>query len=85
MDEAEMIAKIKAFLMESFPGSGAEPTPDTDLLTGWFVDSFRIVETILFLETTFNIQLNRADIQGENFQTLTTLARFVADRLPASR
>lgn len=65
------------FLETEFPGNGSELTFETPLLTEWFVDSLGIINTVLFLESQFNIQLDRADITADNFQDLNHLLALV--------
>ncbi len=73
--------QIRRFLATTFPAAGVELTDETDLLEEWFVDSLGIVQTVMFLEQTFGIQLGRADIDAVNFRTVATLAALVEARL----
>ncbi len=73
--------QIRRFLTTTFPAAGVELTDETDLLEEWFVDSLGIVQTVMFLEQTFGIQLGRADIDAVNFRTVATLAALVEARL----
>ncbi len=77
MDNSEIKKQIKEFLLEEFPDQEAELTDEVDLLDNWFVDSVRIVEIILFMESRFGVYLNRADIQGSNFQNIDSIAELV--------
>ena len=45
------------------------------------MDSFGIIETVMFLERNFGVEIARADISGEHFENVTSLAEFVAKRL----
>jgi acyl carrier protein len=45
------------------------------------VDSFGIVETVMFLEQEFGIRIARADVHAANFQNIAALAEFVGRRL----
>ena len=83
MDKTEIAARIKTFLEEEFPNQGVELTLETDLLEEWFADSLGITETVLFLETSFGIEVRRADINGTNFENIGSLSEFVAGRLAA--
>ena len=47
------------------------------------MDSFGIIDTVLFLETTFGIEVARADINGVNFENIAKLSEFVAARMKA--
>lgn len=81
MQSAEIKSQLKNFFEKEFPDSGVALTDDTDLLDDWFVDSFGIVNTTLFLEETFNIDVSRADINAENFRSIETLAQYVTHQL----
>ena len=83
MEKTDILAQLRGFIEQEFPAQGAELTDKTDLLDEWFVDSLGIVETVLFIETNFGIEVSRADIVGENFQNLAALSDFVSTRLAA--
>ena len=80
MEKTEIAARIRRYLEEEFPNDGVDLTDQTDLLEEWFIDSLGITETVLFLESSFGIELGRADINGSNFQNIDSLADFVAHR-----
>ena len=80
MDRAEIAARIMRYLEDEFPNDGVELTAETSLLDDWFIDSLAITETVLFLESSFAIDLSRADINGDNFQNVASLADLVASR-----
>ena len=44
------------------------------------MDSFGIIETVMFLESTFDVRITRADVNGANFKNIATLAAFVVAR-----
>ena len=81
MNRNEIVDDLKAFLHQEFPNQGVELNETTDLLGEWFVDSLGIIETVLYLEKNFGVDVKRADINGDNFQNLETLSEFVANRL----
>jgi len=81
MDKTAIIAQIRAFLEAEFPNQSVKLTESTNLVEGWFIDSFGIIRTIMFIEETYGIGMTRADINGANFENLTTLSEFVAERL----
>jgi acyl carrier protein len=80
MQREEIAARLMHFLQEEFPNQEQELTESTDLLEEWFVDSVGIIETALFLERSFNLDIRRADINGTNFRTVAALTRFVDSR-----
>ncbi len=85
MNRTEIIDKLKTFLLQEFPNQGVTLTESTDLLGEWFIDSLGIIETVLYLEKTFAIDIRRADINGDNFSSLATLADFICSRLDQGR
>jgi acyl carrier protein len=80
IDRASIAERIREFLDSEFAGQGGELTETTHLLDDFFVDSFGIIETVMFLESKFGIEITRADINGENFQDIASLSRFVSTR-----
>ncbi len=80
MEYNEIAARLKTFFLTDFPNPGVELTDETNLLTGWFVDSIGIVNTTLFLEQSFDIFVRRADINATVFESIATLARYVIQR-----
>ena len=83
MDPTEIMQRIQQYLEEEFPNEAVRLEVSTDLLEEWFIDSLGITETVLFLESSFGIELTRADINGENFKSIETLTGLVARRLAA--
>ena len=77
MDLEQIKLQIKVFFESEFPDPHMELSLDTHLLDDWFVDSFGIVNTTLFLEEKFGIEISRADINAENFRSIETLSRYV--------
>lgn len=81
METSEIASRIKSFLENKFPYQDVTLTDTTNLLEEWFVDSLGIVETVHFIETSFDIDLTRADINGVNFRDISTLSSLVAGRI----
>jgi acyl carrier protein len=84
MQREEIATRLMNFLQEEFPNQEQELSESTDLLEEWFVDSVGIIETALFLERTFNLDIRRADINGTNFRTVAALSNFVENRMRRS-
>lgn len=81
IDKPTIAGRIREFLETEFAGQGSELTDTTNLLEDFFVDSFGIIDTVMFLENTFGVQISRADINGENFRDVASLTEFVHARL----
>ncbi len=77
MDPEAISTKLKAFLEESFPNPGQELSASTDLLNSWFIDSLGIVQTVIFLETSFGCDVKPEDMIADNFETVERLTEFV--------
>ena len=78
---SEIKIELKEFFEREFPNPGIDLKEDTNLLNHWFIDSFGIVNTTLFLEQKFGIEISRSDINPTTFQNIETLAQFITDRL----
>ncbi|MFQ5482877.1 MAG: acyl carrier protein [Nitrospinaceae bacterium] len=77
----DIAQRITKFFENEFPNPDCQLTPTTHLLQDWLVDSFSIVNVILFLEQSFGVRVQESDIRAENFQTILTLTQFVAAQL----
>jgi len=78
---SEIKLELKEFFEREFPNSGIDLKNNTNLLDDWFIDSFGIVNTTLFLEQKFGIEIFRSDINATTFRNIETLSQFIADRL----
>ena len=81
MQITEIKSQLKNFFEEEFPNPGASLTDDTNLLDDWFVDSFGIVNTTLFLEEQFGILISRTDINAVTCRSIESLSQYVANQL----
>jgi acyl carrier protein len=72
-----IIEKLKHFLIHEFPNQGGELEEHTNLLSNWFLDSLGTLEIAMFLEEEFDIDVQRADINGDNFHSMATLTDFI--------
>jgi len=80
-DRTVIADRIRTFLSEEYAAQGIELTDTTNLLDEYFVDSFGIIDTVMFLENAFGIRIEQNDINGENFRDVTSLSAFVHGRL----
>lgn len=83
LTEAQIAAQLHAYYCRSYPHLGRALEHDTDLLNDWFVDSFGVIQTVQFLEDTFGVAVDRADIHADNFHSVRSLAAFVRRKLGA--
>jgi acyl carrier protein len=54
--------------------------PDEALLSSGLVDSFHLVDLAIFVEDTFNVHLDDAELSTDTFDTLDQLAALIAAR-----
>ncbi len=77
----EVREKIRAFLLNRFPAAAnLDLDQDASLLDSGVVDSLGILDVVAFLEETFGLEVEDDDLNPENFDTLTALEKFVAER-----
>lgn len=76
MDENIIIADIKKFIETNILAGDIMPEADTNLQKIG-IDSFSIVEIMLFIQQNYNILIPDNQLVPENFRTLQTLARLV--------
>lgn len=50
---------------------------DTKLISGGLLDSYSVMELIADLEEHFNVDIPLDDIEYENFNTITSIAKLV--------
>jgi len=77
----ELRAAIRAHVIAHFHlARVADFDDETPLLESGLIDSLGILELVDYLEQTFAIELDDEDLSPENFDSIATLARFVANK-----
>jgi acyl carrier protein len=56
-------------------------SPNDKLFSSGLIDSLNIVEIIEFIERYFDIQVNPTEFSMDNFDSMTSIAEYVADKL----
>jgi acyl carrier protein len=70
--------QLRAFILESFYVSDpGELTDDLSLIDSGIVDSTGMLDVILFIEETFEIQVSDSETVPENLETISRIAAFV--------
>ena len=54
--------------------------PDQPLLSSGLVDSFSLVDLALFVEDTFGVHIDDAELNSDTFDTLEQLAALIESR-----
>ncbi|MCX6865805.1 MAG: acyl carrier protein [Verrucomicrobia bacterium] len=71
---------ILTFLKKQFAIDVADITETTGLFSEGFLDSFSIVDLILFIETTAGIQIDPVDVNLDNLDTIVKIQAFVQSK-----
>lgn len=75
-------AKVREFIVASWLNGDDRDFDDaTDLQQSGVLDSFSTMDLVSYLEKTFDVQFDPADINSETFRTVETIARLVTDKL----
>lgn len=73
----EIQTALLVFVKKEIVAEHVEMTADT-LLKDAGIDSFSVIELVLFLERTFNVHLQESDLIPENFKNIRALAQCAA-------
>lgn len=73
---------VRDFVASNFL-SGADETPqdDTSFLDTGTVDSWGVLELVMFLEKTYNLRISADEIIPDNLGSINRIARFVTSKL----
>jgi acyl carrier protein len=77
MEEQAIIAEIREFIEKNVVADGVKLAEDRPLQESG-IDSFSLVEIILFIERRFALAIPEDRMLPEHFQTLRTMARLVS-------
>ena len=71
-------ASVAEVIAEFFVGRGKQPpAADVDLFATEAIDSMELLDLVLHLEHTLNIEIQQELMSLENFRTITAIARTV--------
>ncbi len=75
--------QIRDFLTVNFLyGEDVQLDDDASLLGQGVLDSTGVLELVLFVEETYGISVDEADLQPENFDSVNRLTDYIAVRIP---
>ncbi|MEO8101769.1 MAG: acyl carrier protein [Betaproteobacteria bacterium] len=75
---------VRQFLLDNFlMGSGAVIADDASFMKGHVLDSSGFMELILFLEESFGVKVEDAELVPENLDSLNNIEAFVARKREA--
>jgi acyl carrier protein len=79
---ADASARVRAFIMKNFyAAAGVDLADDASLLDLGIIDSTGVLEVITFLEQSFGIQVEDAEMVPENLDSIVAIKSFVERKL----
>lgn len=76
MNSDEILGVIRKFV-EARHGPVSQLTSATDLIDAGMIDSFGFIELVSVLEETFQVQLDFADLEPEQFTRMGSLVELI--------
>ena len=82
MELAEIKAKIRAYILESFLYGGNDDAvaDDDSFLEKGIIDSTGILELVGFIEETFSVKVADEDLIPENMDSINKLGQFITGK-----
>ena len=79
----EVRDKVVAYILETwgYRFETGEIAPDASLFVSGAIDSFGVLDLVVFLEDTFEISVADDDMEPENMDCITAIAAFVTRKL----
>lgn len=86
MSTAEIKNTLREYIRRNYLGAAARTDfgDDDSFLKDGIIDSIGILELAQFVQETFGIRVDTADILPSNFDTLSKLERFVQQKIRAA-
>lgn len=76
LDNAQILKTLTEYFIKE--KSLTDLNPDDSLLTSGILDSLAIVKLLAFLEEEFDVEIDDADFDPDNFESLTAITSLVA-------
>ncbi len=76
---------VRAFVVKNFLYGDATPLTDSGSFLGeGILDSTGILELVMYLESTFNIKIETAELRPDNLDSINNVVRFLEAKLGTS-
>ena len=77
---------VRKFILDNFAmGGGVAIEDDTSFIEGHILDSTGFIELITFIEETYGLTVEEAEMVPENFDSLANIEGYVARKRTAAR
>lgn len=80
MTEQEILKQAFDHIAANHSGGEATFTADDGLLENGIIDSLGLLDLVAFLEQAFSITVDDDDVTLDNFESVRSIARFVASK-----
>jgi len=80
MDDPIMAALEEYISTKILKQPGRKISPDETLISSGMIDSFSLVDLALFVEDTFNVRIDDAELNAQTFNNLNELAALIESR-----
>jgi acyl carrier protein len=80
----DLKAVVRQFLLDNFVmGTNVTIADDASFMKGHILDSTGFIELIMFIEDTYGIKVDDAEMLPENFDSLNNIERYVTKKTTA--
>ena len=81
MPKVDIIKKLETYLSEEILQlPDRKIKPEEPLISSGLIDSFSLVDVALFVEDTYDVQIDDTELNAEAFDTLNELADLILER-----
>ena len=80
MDDPIMTALEEYISTKILNQPGRKISPDETLISSGMIDSFSLVDLALFVEDTFDVRIDDAELNAQTFNNLNELAALIESR-----
>ncbi len=81
MNTNDILDRIFDYVAADYSNGERVFSADDGLLQNGIIDSQGLVNLVMFLEQEFSILIDDDDVELENFESVSSLTRFVSERL----
>lgn len=83
--DTNLVEVVRKFIVQKFPLARRRSVSDDDnLLETGVIDSLGVLEIVTFLQEEFSLEVQDDDLTPENFQSISSVARFVGQHIGPS-
>lgn len=85
-EDTNLVELVRKFIVQKFPlARRRNITDDDNLLETGVIDSLGVLEIVTFLREEFSLEVEDDELTPENFQSITSIAGFVGQRIRAQQ